>query len=116
MTQMPLDRRVSNNSHESIAQFCTREDFARAPSLIVGRPQGEPDLMKPNSFPLRRALDLPRMHPEDAVFIGDSVSDVQAGRAAGIRTVGYSNKPAKPQLLEAALADMVIASMDELLR
>ena len=106
---------VSNNSTVSIAQFCRRKDFARTPTLIVGRPKGEPHLMKPNPFVLRRALEILRTPARDAVFVGDSVSDIQAGKAAGIATVGYANKPAKPKLLTAALADVVITSMDDLL-
>ena len=106
---------VSNNSTESIARFCRRKDFARTPSLTVGRPKGEPHLMKPNPFALRHALEILRTPPRGAVFIGDSVSDVQAGKAAGIPTIGYANKPAKPMLLEAAQADVVITSMDDLL-
>ena len=106
---------VSNNSAESIARFCVREDFARTPSLTVGRPKGEPHRMKPNPFVLRHALEILRTPARDAIFIGDSVSDIQAGRAVGIPTIGYANKPAKPKLLEAALADVVITSMDDLL-
>jgi HAD superfamily hydrolase (TIGR01509 family) len=106
---------VSNNSQESIDRFFAREDFARTPSLVVGRPQGEPYLMKPNPFALHRALELLRIRPEDAVFIGDSVSDIEAGRSVGIPTIGYANKPAKPELLGSALADVVITSMDDLL-
>ncbi len=106
---------VSNNSTESIARFCTRKDFARTPSLTVGRPKGEPHLMKPNPYALRHALEILRTPARDAVFIGDSVSDIQAGRAVGIQTVGYANKPAKPKLLAAALANVVINSMDDLL-
>ena len=74
---------VSNNSTESIERFCMRKDFARTPSLTVGRPKGEPHLMKPNPFALRHALEILRTPPRGAVFIGDSVSDVQAGKAAG---------------------------------
>ena len=106
---------VSNNSAESIARFCTRRDFARTPSLTVGRPKGEPHLMKPNPVVLLHALEVLRTPPQEAVFIGDSVSDIQAGRAAGIPTVGYANKPAKPMLLVAAHADVVITTMDDLL-
>jgi HAD superfamily hydrolase (TIGR01509 family) len=106
---------VSNNSAESIARLCIREDFARTPSLIVGRPKGEPHLMKPNPFALIHALEILRAPARDVVFIGDSVSDIQAGKAAGIPTIGYANKPAKPKLLTAALADVVITSMDDLL-
>lgn len=106
---------VSNNSHASIARFCDREDFARTPSLIVGRPQGEPHLMKPNPFTLACALERLRIQAKDAVFIGDSVSDIQAGKAGGMPTIGFANKPAKPKLLTAALADAVITSMYDLL-
>jgi HAD superfamily hydrolase (TIGR01509 family) len=106
---------VSNNSTESIARFCARQDFARTPSLTVGRAKGEPHLMKPNPFALSHALELLRTPARDAVFIGDSISDVQAGGAVGIPTVGYANKPAKPELLKAAQADVVITSMYDLL-
>jgi HAD superfamily hydrolase (TIGR01549 family) len=106
---------VSNNSAESITHFCTRKDFARIPNLTVGRPKGEPHLMKPNAFALRHALEILRTPARNVVFIGDSVSDIQAGRAAGIPTIGYANKPAKPQLLASARADVVITSMNDLL-
>ena len=106
---------VSNNSAESIARFCTRKDFARTPSLTVGRSKGKPHLMKPNPFALSHALEILRTPPLEAVFIGDSVSDIQAGRAVGIPTVGYANKPAKPRLLATARADVVITSMEDLL-
>lgn len=106
---------VSNNSTESIAQFCARGDFARTPSLAMGRAKGEPRLMKPNPFALTHALEILKTLALDAVFIGDSVSDIQAGKAAGIATIGYANKPAKPKLLAAALADVVITRMDDLL-
>jgi len=106
---------VSNNSAESIGRFCAREDFARTPSLIVGRAKGEPHLMKPSPFALRQALEILGTPAGDAVFVGDSVSDMQAGGAAGVPTVGYANKPAKPELLTTALADLIITSMDDLL-
>jgi phosphoglycolate phosphatase len=107
---------VSNNSAESIWQFCARKDFARSPSLIVGRPKNEPHLMKPNPYTLRRALELLNLEADGAVFIGDSVSDIQAGRAVGMSTIGYANKPAKRELLAAATADVVMTSMEELVR
>jgi phosphoglycolate phosphatase-like HAD superfamily hydrolase len=84
-------------------------------SGCVGRAKGEPHLMKPNPFALSHALKVLRTQSQDAVFIGDSVSDVQAGRAAGIPIIGYANKPAKPRLLAAALADVIITSMDDLI-
>ena len=41
---------------------------------------------KPDGAPLLRALRCLDSTPEDAVFIGDTVLDVQAGMAAGIET------------------------------
>ena len=71
--------------------------------------------MKPNPFALTHALEVLKIPASDTVFIGDSVSDVKAGRAVGMPTIGYANKPAKPELLAAALADLVITRMDDLL-
>ena len=36
------------------------------------------------------------------MFVGDSESDVMAGRAAGIPTIGYANRPGKRQRLAEA--------------
>lgn len=72
--------------------------------------------MKPNPFPLSHALEVMKTPARDAVFIGDSVSDVQAGIAAGITTVGYANKPAKPSLFKAAKAGAIVADMQDFLR
>lgn len=42
---------------------------------------------KPDPEPVRIALQRLGCPPEDAVFVGDSVHDVMAGNAAGVRTV-----------------------------
>jgi pyrophosphatase PpaX len=42
---------------------------------------------KPDPEPVRIALQRLGCRPEDAVFIGDSVHDIFAGNAAGVRTV-----------------------------
>jgi phosphoglycolate phosphatase-like HAD superfamily hydrolase len=51
----------------------------------------------------------------DSVFIGDSVTDIQAGRAARTPTIGYANRP-KRRCLTGAGADVVIDTMHELAR
>ncbi|KOU35575.1 HAD family hydrolase [Streptomyces sp. WM6378] len=42
---------------------------------------------KPAPDPVRRALELAEADPTEAVFVGDTVWDMKAGRAAGVRTV-----------------------------
>jgi phosphoglycolate phosphatase len=39
---------------------------------------------------------------------------VDAGRAAGVRTIGYANKPGKVEALSAAGADVILTSMLDL--
>ncbi|MFI6048875.1 HAD family hydrolase [Streptomyces violascens] len=42
---------------------------------------------KPAPDPVQRALELAEADPAEAVFVGDTVWDMKAGRAAGVRTV-----------------------------
>ena len=46
-----------------------------------------------------------------AALVGGSLSDMQAGRAAGVYVVGYANKPGKADRLKAAGADLVVTDM-----
>lgn len=70
--------------------------------------------LKPSAEMPRKVLQDLGVVPEVAVFVGDSIVDVRAARAAGMRSVvvshGYTS-PAPPMLG----ADKVIASLDELL-
>jgi phosphoglycolate phosphatase len=43
--------------------------------------------------------------------VGDSITDVEAGLAADIWTIGYANKPGKDEALRDAGADAVLDSM-----
>jgi phosphoglycolate phosphatase len=51
---------------------------------------------KPSPVPVLKMLEKMCCRPEEAVFVGDSVYDIQAGKAAGVRTVavsyGYGNR------------------------
>lgn len=48
---------------------------------------------KPNPAGIVRCLELLRAAPAEAVYIGDSESDIVAGRAAGVTTVGVRWMP-----------------------
>jgi beta-phosphoglucomutase-like phosphatase (HAD superfamily) len=47
-------------------------------------------------------------------FVGDSTSDVFAGRLAGMPVIGYANRPGKAELLRQAGADAVTTGLDEI--
>jgi phosphoglycolate phosphatase len=63
--------------------------------------------MKPSPLPLLRVIEQLGAAPEEAVMVGDSINDIQAGRLAGIRTIGCSWGYGNPEELDVAdyLAD-----------
>lgn len=70
--------------------------------------------MKPDPELLHQALRALRTDPASSVLVGDSTTDVDAARAASVRTIGYANKPDKDTRLRAAGVDAVADSMSDL--
>ena len=54
--------------------------------------------------------------PGRCVLVGDSLSDIEGARAAGVRVIGYANRPAKFKAFQAAGADVVVTSMGMIVR
>jgi HAD superfamily hydrolase (TIGR01549 family) len=76
-------------------------------SWVLSREDGPP---KPHPAGLLKLCDIWSVDPADVLFVGDYLHDINAGRAAGVRTVLFA--PGKlPQY--APLADFVIKSLGE---
>ena len=56
------------------------------PVLITGN---DVTRLKPHPEPLLKALDLLKANPEQTIMIGDTRSDILAGKAAGTKTILY---------------------------
>ena len=69
---------------------------------------------KPHPEPVHLALDRLGAAADRAVFVGDSVHDVGAGRAAGVVTVAACWGPFERRDLEAAGADHFLDSLADL--
>jgi len=67
---------------------------------------------KPSPVPIRHVLDKFGLKPEEAVIVGDSDIDIEAGKAAGIFTVGATWGYRPLELLKDA--DFLINGMHEL--
>jgi phosphoglycolate phosphatase len=106
---------VSNNSTSCICRWVTGRDLSPPPSAVVGRVMGRPQLMKPNPYLLSVALESLGVPATSAVLVGDSVSDIEAARAAGVPAVGYANKRGKQERLLTAGADAIIEHLADLL-
>jgi pyrophosphatase PpaX len=69
---------------------------------------------KPDPEPVRIALDRLACPPENAMYVGDSVHDLMAGRAAGVRTAAALWGAFKRQDMESAGPDFWLGSISEL--
>jgi phosphoglycolate phosphatase len=67
---------------------------------------------KPSPVPVLELLKKVSCKPAEAVIVGDSNYDIEAGRAAGVRTVAVSYGFRSAELLKDA--DFIIDSMNEL--
>ncbi|MDN3356128.1 HAD family hydrolase [Actinomadura sp. DC4] len=106
---------VSNNSREAVTRYLTTAGLAPMFTRIIGRTDPDPDLLKPSPHLITRAVKELGADSAECVLIGDSLSDIEGARNAGVFNVGYANKPGKLERFTTAGADAVITSMGELL-
>ena len=71
---------------------------------------------KPHPEPVFRALDHLGVSASEAMYVGDSVHDMEAGRAAGVRTAAVLWGPFARPALEPALPDHWLERPDQLLQ
>ena len=102
---------VSNNDAVAIDAYLTLHDLRGLVADVVGRPRGHPELMKSHPEILRQALAILRAKPQDALMIGDTVSDVEASHAAGVRIIGYAKTPSRGESLSSAGANAIVTTM-----
>lgn len=105
---------VSNNSAGAVTAYLVAHRLAEYVSPVVGRAYADPDRMKPNPEPILRAVRDLGETPARCVLIGDSLSDIEGARAAGVAVIGYANRPSKVDAFRLAGASAVVTSMGEI--
>lgn len=76
--------------------------YGRTPNL---------DLMKPNPYCLEQAIKAMGAVPSATLMIGDTHTDLEAARQAGVAFLGYARNEGKERLLKEAGAEVVVGSM-----
>jgi beta-phosphoglucomutase-like phosphatase (HAD superfamily) len=107
---------VSNNHRDAVQAFLSTQDLLRYVHSIFGRVDGSPELMKPDPHILKLAMRALAADPGQCLFIGDSVSDVEAGHAAGVRVLGFGKSQRRTDELVAAGAEAVAPNNDYIAR
>jgi HAD superfamily hydrolase (TIGR01549 family) len=105
---------VSNNSRAAVLRYLSTHNIHFAFAAIIGREDADPSLMKPSPHLVEHAIAALDADPGSCLMVGDSPSDVQAARSAGVATVGFANKPGKAEALVAAGANSSITDLSEL--
>ncbi|MFJ9154663.1 HAD family hydrolase [Streptomyces sp. NPDC102270] len=85
---------------------CFPHVYGRTPNL---------DLMKPNPYCLDQAIKAMGAVPSATLMIGDTPTDLEAARLAGVSFLGYARRSDKEQELRDAGADVVVSSMEQVL-
>jgi phosphoglycolate phosphatase len=100
---------ITNKRHDASAKILDTLGIAKYFDFIVGS-DSTPG-KKPSPIPIQFVLEKFSIKPEDAVIIGDSNFDVDAGKAAGIKTIAvtYGYRPVEA-LQE---ADFIVNSMPQ---
>jgi beta-phosphoglucomutase-like phosphatase (HAD superfamily) len=105
---------VSNNSARAVHSYLARHGLADRISLVVARTDHDPALLKPSPHLITWAVVSLDAGPGECTLVGDSVTDIQGARLAGVQSIGYVNKPGKRERFTAAGAGAIINSLADL--
>jgi HAD superfamily hydrolase (TIGR01509 family) len=105
---------VSNNAAVAIEEYLERHRLRSHVAAVFGRPFARADLMKPNPELVHHATHALKVKAEACVMTGDSITDIEASRTAGVGSIGYAKTPQRGLDLIAAGADGADAVTDEI--
>ncbi|MEV6981568.1 HAD family hydrolase [Sphaerisporangium sp. NPDC051017] len=106
---------VSNNSDAAIKTYTENHGLLGYFDHISARALfQDPALLKPHPYLITQALNALGADPALTALIGDSVTDIQSAKTAGILSIGYANTPGKDHRLHEAGADAIINDMAQL--
>lgn len=105
---------VSNNSATAVRAYLERHQLTDSIAGIAARVDADPGLLKPNPHLLHEAMRQRTAKPGECVMVGDSATDIEAARAAGVAVIAYANKPGKRAALAKLWPDAIVSDTIEL--
>lgn len=104
---------LSNKPEEGCREILAHFGIDRFFSLIAGG-DTYPE-MKPSPLPLQHIVSRFALSPAEAVMVGDSVYDIEAGKGAGVGTVAALYGFQSPEKLKALEPDFTVSAFREIL-
>ena len=105
---------VSNNSARAVHAYLARHGLDDRISLVVARTSHDPALLKPSPYLITQTVEALDAEPGECTLVGDSVTDIQGARLAGVQSIGYANQPGQRERLSEAGAGATINSLADL--
>jgi phosphoglycolate phosphatase len=103
---------VSNIGRRAMDATLRRLEVEDAVDLVLSR--DDVRLMKPDGEGLRQALDHFGLEPHEALFVGDSRTDILAARAAGLRVAIVTGGESDLEALGVDPPDHLVTSLTEI--
>ncbi|GAA3961978.1 HAD family hydrolase [Actinomadura viridis] len=105
---------VTNNSAEAVRIYLARHALGTSITGISARVEGRPDLMKPDAYLVLKGAEMAGRAATTCLLVGDSPTDMQAAKKAGVACIGYAKRTTRITELSDAGADLVVQSMEPL--
>lgn len=105
---------TTNNAAVAAAAYVESRGLADCFPHVYGRTPNL-DLMKPNPYCLEEAIKAMGAVPSATLMIGDTATDLEAARQAGVSFLGYARNTRKERILREAGAEVVVGSMEQVL-
>jgi len=104
---------VTSSLTEVIVPFLKAKNLHPYLHCVLGRT--EVPQLKPSPAPLLKCMEILDVEPAESVYVGDSAIDIQAGKAAGMLTVGVLTGTSDLSRLKAEAPDAILNSVGDLL-
>ncbi len=105
---------VSNNSERAVRTYLVRHGLDDRVGQIFARTSHDPALLKPSPHLIEKAVQALNADPAATVLVGDSITDIEGARLAGIASIGYANKLGKYDRMMTARAGAIITTLADL--
>lgn len=99
---------VTNNSHAEIEELLNHLELVGLFEFTVGKEDAEP---KPSRDPIVYAVERLKLPLEEIVYVGDSNTDIESAKAAGIRVI--INTEVHKTDTDLGRADWAVANLSE---
>lgn len=103
---------ITNTIRDMAVKLLRDFEILRYFDVIIGGDEGRP---KPEPDLILKACRILGVHPEESIFVGDTLADIQAGKAAGCKTVVVSTSIPRKEL-EKIESIVVIDDLKEILK